>query len=250
MTMTSSYNINSLHEKKVKSFAVENLSLSYAHTPLIKDLSFQLASGESLSIMGPNGSGKTTLLKTLAGILAHSFGQWGWKRDSVITPFALKERAYLPQRFEGNRTFPITVKEVVHMGNFEAPQQDVLEALEVVKLTPHKNKSIAELSTGQFQRMLFARLYLQECTVILLDEPFAGLDEYSIKDLLKVIVQWQHQGRIILLSQHNRSRALENFPKSLLFGPSPTYRFGASHEVLDLPHWYAAHEQTHLTECC
>ena len=248
-TINDGSRVSMLYEKKI--FSVNLLQVGYGGKSILQNLSFRLTSGESLSVMGPNGSGKTTLLHTLAEMHSEYKGNWGWldevtKKDNaeILSPLLPRERTYLPQRFTGDRNFPVTVGEVIAMVCASA----VEKSLSVVDLKGFQHVSLSKLSAGQFQRMLFARIYAQKAEVVLLDEPFAGLDEKTVEALLLILYEWRKEGRIVLLSQHNRARALAHFPKSLLLGPTP--QWGPSEEVLALPQWHAAHETAHLLECC
>src|SRR5581483_10659175 len=174
--------------------AVRNLSVRYGARYAFEGVTGEFQPGSLTAVVGPNGAGKSTLLKALAGIVRPAAGE-------VLCPALARHRlAYLPQQDELDRDFPITVAELVALGawrNFgsvrEPPPrvaESVLEALAAVGLVSVKDRLIAELSVGQFQRALFARLILQDADVILLDEPFASLDESTTEDLLLCLRRW------------------------------------------------------------
>jgi zinc/manganese transport system ATP-binding protein len=188
-------------------------------------LTGEFATASLTAVIGPNGAGKSSLLKALAGIVRPAAGE-------VICAAAARHRlAYLPQRDELDRDFPITVAELVALGewrNFgsvrELPQrlaEKVHEALAAVGLSTVADRQIAELSVGQFQRALFARLLLQDADAILLDEPFASLDESTTEDLLQFLQRWRGEGRTVVAVLHDLDRVRQHFPSTLLLARVP-----------------------------
>ena len=160
---------------------VRNLSVGYGEHLALEGVTGDFAPASMTAVVGPNGAGKSTLLKALAGIVRPMAG------EVTCAALARHRLAYLPQQAELDRGFPITVAELVALGDWrnfgsirEPPPRlaaDVHEAVATVGLEAFIDRQIAELSVGQFQRALFARLLLLDADVILLDEPFAALDE-------------------------------------------------------------------------
>src|SRR3954466_4320865 len=160
---------------------IRNLSVGYDEHLALEGVTGDFAPSSMTAVVGPNGAGKSTLLKTLAGIIRPTAG------EVSCAALARHRLAYLPQQAELDRGFPITVGELVALGdwrNFGSVRKPpprlaarVQEAVATVGLEAVINRQIAELSVGQFQRALFARLLLQDADVILLDEPFAAVDE-------------------------------------------------------------------------
>ncbi len=178
----------------------KHIDLGYrGDAPILVDVDFAVTKGSYCAVIGPNGSGKSTLLKLVAGLLKPLNG-------SVTHPF--KHVAYLPQNGIFNRTFPIWVADVLKMGRFVHANGDyhhsALEgALSAVKLTIPLDCPISNLSGGQFQRVLFARILLQNPDLLLLDEPFNGIDEQTVLDLAVVLADLHAKGKTILLAVHD-----------------------------------------------
>jgi zinc/manganese transport system ATP-binding protein len=209
----------------VEGISVRNLSVRYGERYAFESLTGEFAPASLTAVVGPNGAGKSSLLKALAGIIRPAGGE--------VTCAAVEchRLAYLPQQDELDRGFPITVAELVALGdwrNFGAVREptqrlaaSVDEALAAVGLSSVAGQQIAELSVGQFQRALFARLLLQDADVILLDEPFASLDENTTEDLLHFLQRWQTEGRTVVAVLHDLDQVRRYFPSTLLLARSP-----------------------------
>jgi zinc/manganese transport system ATP-binding protein len=204
---------------------VRNLSMSYGERLALEGVTGDFAPASMTAVVGPNGAGKSTLLKALAGIVRPIAG------DVTCAALASHRIAYLPQQAELDRGFPIAVGELVALGdwrNFGAIRKPpsrlaerIQDAVATVGLGAFINRQIAELSVGQFQRALFARLLLQDADVILLDEPFAALDESTTDKLLHLLQSWREQGQTIVAVLHDLDRVRLHFPSTLLLARSP-----------------------------
>ncbi|MCX7343136.1 MAG: ATP-binding cassette domain-containing protein [Proteobacteria bacterium] len=178
----------------------KNISLGYhADTPVLTDLNFSIPNNAYCAIVGANGAGKSTLLKLIAGLIKPTQGR-------IKHPF--KRLAYLSQNGNFNRTFPISVADVLKMGKFVYADSDynnkaLRAALDTVKLVIPLDCPIGNLSGGQFQRILFARILLQNPDLLLLDEPFNGIDEETILDLAEILANLHKQGKTILIAIHD-----------------------------------------------
>ena len=215
--------------------AVENLSVAYRGKTALAGLSGCFAAGSLTAVVGPNGAGKSSLLKALAGLLPPQSGR-------VICP-ALAEGAlaYLPQQADIDRGFPVTVSELVALGAWRAygafraapaaVMARVREAAELTGLNGLLGREIGALSVGEFQRALFARLLLQDASVILLDEPFAAVDEQTTLDLIAVLRRLNAEGRTIVAVLHDLDQARGLFPEALLLARG-AIAWGAAAEVL------------------
>jgi zinc/manganese transport system ATP-binding protein len=204
---------------------VRNLSVCYGERYAFENLTGEFAPASLTAVVGPNGAGKSSFLKALAGVIRPTSGE-------VVCPaFARHRLAYLPQQDELDRDFPITVAELVALGDWrkfgsvrEVPPglaASVHEAVAAVGLLTVIDRPIAELSVGQFQRALFARLLLQDADAILLDEPFASLDESTTEDLLQFLQRWRGEGRTVVAVLHDLDRVRQHFPSTLLLARVP-----------------------------
>jgi zinc/manganese transport system ATP-binding protein len=197
-----------------------DVTLGYDRHPAVHHLDGEVESGALLAIFGPNGAGKSTLLKGIAGTLAPLAG-------SIAMP-GLKSRdiAYLPQAADIDKSFPINVYDVVAMGLWSrcgafgaisrGETAKIEEAIAAVGLEGFETRPIASLSGGQLQRMLFARLLMQNASLILLDEPFTAIDSQTVADLLAVVARWHEENRTVLVVLHDADLVREHFPQTLL----------------------------------
>jgi len=210
-----------------------NLTLGYNEHPAVHHLSATLAAGSMTALVGPNGGGKSTLLKAIVGEIK--------PRTGTIDAPPRRTIAYLPQLAEIDRSFPVSVLEVVAMGLWAkagafrrltgADRAAARDSLAAVGLDGFERRSIGALSGGQMQRVLFARLLLQDARVILLDEPFAAVDERTIGDLLAIVGKWHGEGRTIVTVVHDIELVRGAFPDTLLLARE-LVAHGATSKVL------------------
>ena len=199
--------------------ALDNLTVSYGQHPALHHLHGQFASGSLTAVVGPNGAGKSTLLKTIMALIPAHSGQ-------LAVSVARSKIAYLPQRAELDTGFPISVKDCVMLGFW--PSHGVLRALkrtqcaqadaalQTVGLQDFGQRAIGTLSSGQLQRVLFARLLVQDADLILLDEPFNAIDRDTVSALMLLIKQWHNQGRTVVAVLHDDAVVRKYFPQTLL----------------------------------
>jgi zinc/manganese transport system ATP-binding protein len=212
-----------------------DLTLGYDRHPAVHHLNGAVEAGSLTAVVGPNGAGKSTLFKGVIGTLKPLAG--GIERNG----FAVRDIAYLPQAAEIDRSFPINVYDMVAMGlwrrkglfgGIDRKDHAAIEAaLAAVGLTGFEQRSIGTLSGGQMQRMLFARLLVQDARVIVLDEPFSAIDDKTAADLMRLVRQWQRERRTVLAATHDIELARANFPQTLLLAREPV-AWGATREVL------------------
>ncbi|MFS8145391.1 metal ABC transporter ATP-binding protein [Rhizobium sp. BR 249] len=198
---------------------LDNLTVAYDRHPAVHHVSGSFASGSLTAIAGPNGAGKSTLLKAIMGELRPAEGR-------VEHRLGQAEFGYLPQAAEIDRRFPISVIDTVMLGAWKtsgafgriapADVRRAGEALSAVGLEGFGGRHIGSLSAGQFQRVLFARLLLQDAGIILLDEPFTAIDARTTKDLLDIVVRWHGEGRTVIAVLHDFELVRAHFPQTLL----------------------------------
>ncbi|QNT69354.1 metal ABC transporter ATP-binding protein [Defluviicoccus vanus] len=213
----------------------DNVTLGYDRHPAVHHLSGCVHRADLLAVVGPNGAGKSTLLKGIAGFLRPLGGSIRGKG------LGRKHVAYLPQQAEIDRGFPLDVFDFVAMGLWQrigalgglgrSGRAQVSDALAAVGLSGFERRTIGTLSGGQMQRMLFARLLLQDAPLILLDEPFTAIDTRTVADLIALIERWHGERRTILCVLHDMDQVRAHFPHALLLARTPV-AWGATDEVL------------------
>jgi zinc/manganese transport system ATP-binding protein len=213
----------------------ENLTLGYDRHPAVHHLSGAVEAGALVAVIGPNGAGKSTLFKGIVGAIKPLAGRVDHNG------LKLTEIAYLPQIAEIDRSFPINVYDMVAMGLWRRAglfggirrreHDDIRAAIAAVGLTGFEERAIATLSGGQMQRTLFARLLLQDASLIVLDEPFNAVDAKTAADLFDLIRRWHSEKRTVLAALHDFDLVRAHFPEALLLARQPV-AWGATPEVL------------------
>ena len=221
------------HEQPAIEF--RDLTLGYDRHPAVHHITGEVARGELLAIVGPNGAGKSTLLKGIMGELKPLGGSID--RDGLTK----SDIAYLPQQIDIDRSFPISVFDCVAMGLWRkigawrgldaVRNAEVTRALATVGLQDLGHRPVGALSGGQFQRVLFARLLLQDASLILLDEPFRAVDTKTIADLIALILRWHGEGRTVLAALHDMEQVRAHFPMTLLIARE-VVAWGETRQVL------------------
>lgn len=221
--------------------SLRDLTVSYRQHPALHHISGSFAPGSLTAVVGPNGSGKSTLLKCIAGLLPIEGGRSG----GALMVAPVRERiAYLPQVADIDRSFPIDVRDCALLGcwgaagAWSAVTQRMLErvdaALHAVGLEGFERRTIGSLSSGQLQRVMFARLLVQDAELILLDEPFNAVDAKTTAALLGLVRQWHQQLRTVIAVLHDDHLVSEHFPQTLLLARERV-GWGATGEVLTEP---------------
>jgi zinc/manganese transport system ATP-binding protein len=212
-----------------------DVTLGYERHPAVHHLDGTVGRGALLAVVGPNGAGKSTLFKGIVGLLKPLAGQID------LTNLRTRDIAYLPQIAEIDRSFPITVYDIVAMGLWRkvglfgglggGEREKIQAAIAGVGLTGFEQRPIATLSGGQMQRVLFARLLLEDARLIVLDEPFAAIDSKSADDLLAIVQLWHRENRTVLAALHDLELVKASFPEVLLLAREPV-AWGPSVQVL------------------
>ncbi len=212
---------------------INDLTVSYNGTPAIEQVSFEVQSGERVAIVGPNGAGKSTLFKAMVGLLPA-------KKGSVQTNGA--EIGYITQRSAVDWSFPVTVHDVVMMGRigkmgwlrWQRPidRQIARRSLAQVGLIDYAERQIGELSGGQQQRVFIARALAQEAAILLMDEPFAGVDTPAQAAILRLLDHLRDEGMTVLVSTHDLNMAMEHCDQMALLNRR-LIAYGPPHQAIN-----------------
>ncbi len=202
-----------MKKKEKKALSVEGLTVSYDETPVLWDLNFEIPTGKLVGIVGQNGAGKSTLLKTLLNMTKPLSGKvcfWGEPFRKVRAKVA-----YVPQRSSVDWDFPITALDVVLMGRYgklgyfkrvkAADRAAAFQMLERLGMGAFAERQISQLSGGQQQRLFIARALLQDADIYFMDEPFAGVDMATEKEIIALLDQLKMQGKTLLVVHHDLS---------------------------------------------
>lgn len=210
MTMTDT-------QRSTPVIEVDRLGVTYGQVRALQDVSLSLAPGRICALIGVNGSGKSTLFKALMGLVAPDTG--GVSLFGLPIADARKRQlvAYMPQTEDVDWTFPVSVADVVTMGIYgrlgltrrlrEADRAAVDLALERVGLADLRRRQIGQLSGGQRKRVFIARSIAQDARLLLLDEPFAGVDRTSERTMVSLLKTLRDEGRSVLVSTHDLAGA-------------------------------------------
>lgn len=204
------------------------LTVRYGSQVALEDVSFAVPAGATVAVLGPNGSGKSTLFGAAVGLLKPAAG---------TIEAATRRIAYLPQQLHVDAAFPVTVAEVVMMGRWgelgwvrrpgHADRRLVGDAIDRLALGPVAGRRLSDLSGGQRQRALIAQAVAQQADLLLLDEPFTGVDAPTAVVIRELIAEWAAEGRSVLVATHDLDAAMRDFDLTLAlnrtaiaFGPS------------------------------
>lgn len=227
------------HNPEDASIVVENLTVSYGPKPALLDLSLTIPKGLLVGVIGPNGAGKSTFIKAVLGFVKRDLGS-----VRILGVPAEKAKglvAYVPQRGAVDWDFPVRVREVAMMGRYgmipwyrdPGPQdhKQVAEALEMVRMSEFADRQIGQLSGGQQQRVFMARALTQGAEILLLDEPFAGVDAATERAILDVLERAKSAGRTLVVVHHDLTTAAEYFDRLILI-KQRLYAYGPPEAVL------------------
>lgn len=199
--------------------SLDNLTVSYQRHPVLHHVNGCFEQGSLTAVIGPNGAGKSTLLKSILRLMPCDGGD-------VIVDKAVKRIAYMPQQSSIDRQFPISVLDCVLLGYWKSVgvckgmsasmAVRAEEALCAVGLEGFGQRPISALSVGQLQRVLFARIFLQDADLILLDEPFNAIDARTTEDLLAIVRGWQREQKTVIAVLHDYEQVRRVFPQTLL----------------------------------
>ena len=204
-----------------------NLSVTYNNgNTALRNVSFEIPQGTITALVGVNGAGKSTLFKALMGFMPTITGEISILGQSVKSAIKGNSIAYVPQAEEVDWSFPVLVQDVVMMGRYghmgffrKTTPNDILEvdyALNRVGMTDFKDRQIGELSGGQRKRVFLARALAQKSQVILLDEPFTGVDVKTETAIIELLGEMRKEGKIMLVSTHNLGSVPEFCDRTIL----------------------------------
>jgi manganese/zinc/iron transport system ATP- binding protein len=203
---------------------VRGLTVSYRSAPVLWEVDCRFPAGRLSAIVGPNGAGKSTLLKAALGLVPADAGRVFI--DGVEGRASLDRVAYVPQAESVDWDFPITVREVVEMGRYRstgwfrrigrADRAIAAECLERVGMASFGKRQIGQLSGGQRQRVFLARALAQQAPVLMMDEPFAGIDARTQADLLALLGTLRDDGSSIVVVHHDMAQVRAAFEWTLL----------------------------------
>jgi zinc/manganese transport system ATP-binding protein len=197
---------------------LHDVTVRYGRRIALEAVSGEFASGSLTAVVGANGAGKSTLLAAIAGVVRLAGG--------VVKCLARQRLAYLPQLAAIDCDYPLIVSELITLGGwrefgaFRSPgialRARAAVAAETVGLAGRLGRPIGEISVGELQRALFARLILQDAAVILLDEPFAAVDAQTVSVLLDQVTRWHEEGRTVIAVLHDLDMVRARFPSTLV----------------------------------
>jgi len=219
--------------------SISHLTVSYQNKPVLIDISLEVPKGMVVGILGPNGAGKSTLIKSVMGFVERDFGTvslFGQEMEN-----AQGRVAYVPQRSQIDWSFPVTVWDVVMMGRYgftpwyRSPGKNDFEiaekALADVRMLEFRHRQIGQLSGGQQQRVFMARALAQQSDILLLDEPFAGVDAATERAIAGLLADSKAQGKTVLVVHHDLETAAEFFDLVVIVN-GRLYAYGPPKEVM------------------
>ena len=219
---------------------LSGVAFNYGAKLALSEVNFSIECGQRLALLGPNGAGKSTLIRLLAGLLKHETGNINWRNKNIAN--ARREIAYLPQVDQHQRNFPLRVRDIVAMGRFphlghfkrfgKIDTEKTEEAIATMKLGDIAERQIDQLSGGQQQRTYIARALAQEAHVLLLDEPFNGLDIESRSHLSTSLIDLSKSGHLIIASHHQLESVTDIFTHALVLDQKQV-AFGPASEIME-----------------
>ena len=219
--------------------SLRNVTVSYGPVPALLDITVDIPKGKLVGVIGPNGSGKSTFIKSILGFVKPDVGDISiFSKDASTVKGQV---AYVPQRGAVDWDFPITVREVAAMGRYgkrrwwqdltRADMKIAEEALEKVRMSEFSRRQIGQLSGGQQQRVFMARALTQDADILLLDEPFAGVDASTERAILDVLQETKQRGKTVVVVHHDLATAAEYFDLIVLL-KQRMFGFGTPRQVL------------------
>ncbi|MGD1704218.1 metal ABC transporter ATP-binding protein [Dapis sp. BLCC M229] len=236
---------------------VQDLSVRYRSFTALNNVSCTFDAGELVGIIGPNGAGKSTMVKAMLGLI-HSATGTALLKGKPLTP-QLSQVAYVPQRSQIDWDYPVTVWNVAMMGRtlqtglFRRPSPQSRElvkaALQRVGMYEYRDRSISDLSGGQQQRVFLARALAKEAELLILDEPFTGVDRKTESIMFDIFNELKAEAKTLLIITHDLSKTLDNYDQLLLLNKHVVAK-GPRHEVMTEDNLLTAYEGPVLFAAC
>jgi len=224
---------------ELSAISISHLTVSYQSKPVLVDVSLDVPKGMVIGILGPNGAGKSTLIKSVMGFVDRDFGTVSLFGE--VMENAQGRVAYVPQRSQIDWSFPVTVWDVVLMGRYgfipwyrspgKADFAIAERALEDVRMQEFRHRQIGQLSGGQQQRVFMARALAQQSDILLLDEPFAGVDAATERAIAGLLAASKAQGKTVMVVHHDLETAAEFFDRVVIVN-GRMYAYGPPKEVM------------------
>jgi manganese/iron transport system ATP-binding protein/manganese/zinc/iron transport system ATP- binding protein len=224
----------------VNAIDVKHLTVSYNARAALLDVTVSIEPDQLVGVIGPNGAGKSTFIKAILGFVKPDIGTVLINGKNVQQ--VKGQVAYVPQRGAVDWDFPVTVQEVALMGRYQKipwyknprkkDREAAMEALDMVRMAEFAERQIGELSGGQQQRVFLARALSQGSDILLLDEPFAGVDAATERAILDVLGRAKNVGKTLVVVHHDLATAGEYFDKLLLI-KQRLYAYGPPDVVLE-----------------
>ncbi len=219
-------------------FAIEarNITKHYRLNKALNDFNLQVAKGSVFALLGPNGAGKTTFIKCMLGLVNFSSGELQVEGQNVKSVDARKLISYIPERFNFYSFYTTTAvlefyAKAMGVNKDEIPAR-IEKALEKLDLLEIRDKKISDMSKGQRQRVGIANLVLSDAPILILDEPFSGLDPIGIKDLKNIIKEFKDQGKTVFLNSHILSEVEEICDEFAVINKGVCHAQGKKSELL------------------
>ena len=223
----------------VPAVSIEHLTVSYQTKPVLVDVSLEVPKGTVVGILGPNGAGKSTVIKSVMGFVDRDYGTVRIFGEAVEN--ARGRVAYVPQRGQIDWSFPVTVWDVVLMGRYghirwhqslrDSDREFARRALADVRMSEFADRQIGQLSGGQQQRVFMARALAQQSDILLLDEPFAGVDAATERAIAGLLATARGRGETVIVVHHDLETAAEFFDRVVVLNRR-LYAYGPPREVL------------------
>ncbi|MHA8111310.1 metal ABC transporter ATP-binding protein [Lactobacillaceae bacterium Melli_B4] len=217
---------------------ISNLSVSYGDTPVFSNISLKVGSGKITGIIGPNGAGKSTMIKAILGLIKSQSGTSDY--DGKPLKAMRKKIAYVEQRKDLDLSFPIDVFDLVLTGSYgklglfrspgKAEKAAAADALTQVNMQEFAKRQIGNLSGGQLQRVFVSRAILQEAEIVILDEPFVGIDLQSERDIMRILKKWRDEGKTIIVVHHDLNKVSDYFDDLIILNHG-IVAYGPTNEV-------------------